>query len=104
MSSVIVNGQLQPRFLLAFFGYATLATKTADNERDEEAEESKEKIRDYRHRRGQLYSLFRDQFMRKFQMLDAVTFHAIFRMSPYADDLLSNLIGPGLASKLHSKY
>ena len=72
MSSVIVNGQLQPRFLLAFFGYATLATKTADNERDEEAEESKEKIRDYRHRRGQLYSSFRDQFMIKFKILDAV--------------------------------
>ena len=92
LSSIIVNGQLQPRFLLAFFGYATLATKTADNERDEEAEESKEKIRDYRHRRGgQLYSSFHDQFMLKFQTLDAVTFHAMFRMSQYAYNILRNL-------------
>ena len=41
--------------------------------------------------------------MLKFQMLDAVTFHAIFRMSQYADDSLSNLIGPGLASKLDKR-
>ena len=39
---------------------------------DKEAEESKEKIRYYRHRRGQLYSSFRDQFMIKYKILDAV--------------------------------
>ena len=75
MSSVIVNGQLQPR-LLAFLGYGALATITANraarDRDDKEAEESKEKIRDYRHRRGQLYSSFRDQFMIKFKILDAV--------------------------------
>ena len=59
VSSVIVNGQLQPR-IDAIFGYAALLdTITAENEREEEAEESKkEKIRNYRHRRGQLYCFF----------------------------------------------
>ena len=36
VSSIIVNGKLQP-ILLAFLGYAALATITANNERDEEA-------------------------------------------------------------------
>ena len=83
MSSIIANGQLQPR-LLAFLGYGALATITANraarDRDDKEAEESKEKIRYYRHRRGQHYSSFRDQFMLKFQMLDAVTFYAMFQM------------------------
>jgi hypothetical protein len=58
VSSVIVNGQLQPR-IVAILGYAALDTITAEHERDEEAEESKkEKIRNYRHRRGQLYCFF----------------------------------------------
>ena len=56
-----------------------------------------------RHQRVQLYSSLCYQFMLNFQMLDDVIFHAIFRMSPYADDLLSNLIGPGLASKLDKR-
>ena len=60
VSSVIVNGQLQPR-IDAIFGYAALLdTITAENEREEEEEEEskKEKIRNYRHRRGQLYCFF----------------------------------------------
>ena len=36
MSSIIVNGQLQPR-LLALLGYAALATITANNRKYEEA-------------------------------------------------------------------
>ena len=77
-----------------FLGYAALAIITAKSARygdNEEAEERKEKIRDYRHRRVQLYSSFHDQFMLKFQTLDAVTFHAMFRMSQYAYNLLRNL-------------
>jgi hypothetical protein len=63
MSCIIVNGKLQPR-LLAFLGYGALATITANraarDRDDKEAEESKEKIKEYRHRRGQLCSSFCD--------------------------------------------
>ena len=47
----------------------------------EGAQESKEKFRDYHRRGGQVYSSFYNQIMLELQMLDAVTFCAMFQIS-----------------------